>query len=76
MNTYLHRCTSFPKTETIVTIDFTKNWAVSTSNPEHNFPIYKPCCSFYKINEDDTVTNEKLDFSQEFPRLIIETDEQ
>ena len=72
MTLYLHKCTSFPKNENIVEVNFETNWAMSTTTPGHSFPIYKPCCSFQEIDENGTVSDEKLYFPEKFPVLIIE----
>lgn len=71
MPKYLHRCTFSPNHVNEVEINFETNWAVSTTIPGHSFPIYKPCCSFQKIDEDGTVSDERQYFPNNYPVLII-----
>lgn len=67
-------CVNFSNEEFVAVVNLKTNWGYKEDLPEYSFPVYKPCCSFFRINKDGT-KGEKISFNNQFPKLIIPKNE-
>jgi len=68
---YIKSCDDFPQDgEYTVEVEIESGWAWNKAMPEHNFPIYKPCCHFFKISPDGS-KGEEVNFNSVVPVIHL-----